>query len=85
VVVLNNGSNYGARSSVLCSIFFKISLYPFAKLTLKTPHQMIGYTAFVDLQATERRPITLQTNEPVREASAPMLISTQQVIGNLSR
>jgi CubicO group peptidase (beta-lactamase class C family) len=76
VVVLNNGSNYGARSSVMQHILK--SFIPSAKLPENSPTDWVQ--ALVDQQIQEEADY-LANYEPVREASLPMQISNKQIIG----
>ncbi len=77
VVVLNNGSNYGARSSVMQHILK--SFIPTQRLPKDTPNDWVQ--AFVDLQA-EQEAKYFANYQPVPEASLPMQISNQQLIGS---
>jgi CubicO group peptidase (beta-lactamase class C family) len=76
VVVLNNGSNYGARTSVMQHILK--SFIPRAKLPEDSPSDWVQ--ALVEHQAREEADY-LANYEPVREASVPMQISNKQIIG----
>ncbi|GAC29736.1 serine hydrolase [Brumicola pallidula] len=76
VVVLNNGSNYGARSSVMQHILK--SFIPSAKLPEDSPSDWVK--TFVDLQAKQEADY-LANDEPVREATTLMQISNKQIIG----
>jgi CubicO group peptidase (beta-lactamase class C family) len=77
VVVLNNGSNYGARSSVMQHILK--SFIPTQRLPDTTPSDWVQ--AFVDLQA-EQEADYFANYQPVPEASLPMRVSAQQLIGS---
>ncbi|PKI02402.1 serine hydrolase [Glaciecola sp. 33A] len=76
VVVLNNGSNYGARSSVMQHILK--SFIPSSKLPEDSPSDWVK--AFVDLQAKQEANY-LANYEPVREATTLMQVSNKQIIG----
>lgn len=77
VVILNNGSNYGARSSVMQHILK--SFIPIQRLPDTTPTDWVQ--AFVDLQA-EQEADYFANYQPVPEASLPMRVSNQQLIGS---
>ncbi|AEP30684.1 serine hydrolase [Brumicola nitratireducens] len=77
VVVLNNGSNYGARSSVMQHILK--SFIPIQRLPDTTPNDWVQ--AFFDLQA-EQEAEYFANYQPVPEPSLPMRVSQQQLIGN---
>ena len=76
VVVLNNGSNYGARSSVMQHILK--SFIPSAKLPKDSPSDWVN--AFVDLQAKQETNY-IANYEPVPEATSLMQVSNKQIIG----
>jgi CubicO group peptidase (beta-lactamase class C family) len=76
VVVLNNGSNYGARTSVMQHILK--SFVPSAKLPEGSPSDWVQ--ALVAQQAQEEATY-LANYEPVSDASNPMQISNKQIIG----
>jgi hypothetical protein len=76
VVVLNNGSNYGARTSVMQHILK--SFVPSAKLPAGSPSDWVQ--ALVAQQAQEEATY-LANYEPVSDASNPMQISNKQIIG----
>jgi CubicO group peptidase (beta-lactamase class C family) len=77
VVVLNNGSNYGARSSVMQHILK--SFIPTQRLPDTTPTDWVQ--AFVDLQA-EQEANYFANYQPVPEGALPMQVSEQQLIGS---
>jgi CubicO group peptidase (beta-lactamase class C family) len=76
VVVLNNGSNYGARSSVMQHILK--SFIPSAKLPDDAPSDWIQ--ALVNQQA-QKEADYLANYEPVSDAAVPMQISNEEIIG----
>jgi CubicO group peptidase (beta-lactamase class C family) len=76
VVVLNNGSNYGARTSVMQHILK--SFIPSSKLPDDSPSDWIQ--ALVNQQAQEEADY-IANYEPVSDAAAPMQISNKQIIG----
>jgi CubicO group peptidase (beta-lactamase class C family) len=76
VVVLNNGSNYGARTSVMQHILK--SFIPSTKLPDDSPSDWIQ--ALVNQQAQEETDY-IANYKPVRDATAPMQISNKQIIG----
>jgi CubicO group peptidase (beta-lactamase class C family) len=76
VVVLNNGSNYGARSSVMQHILK--SFIPSSKLPKGSPSDWVE--AFVGLQAKQEANY-LANYKPVREATGLMQVSNKQIVG----
>jgi CubicO group peptidase (beta-lactamase class C family) len=76
VVVLNNGSNYGARTSVMQHILK--SFIPSTKLPDDSPSDWIQ--ALVNQQAQEETDY-IANYKPVSDATAPMQISNKQIIG----
>jgi CubicO group peptidase (beta-lactamase class C family) len=76
VVVLNNGSNYGARTSVMQHILK--SFIPSTKLPDDSPSDWIQ--ALVNQQAQEEADY-IANYKPVSDAAAPMQISDKQIIG----
>jgi CubicO group peptidase (beta-lactamase class C family) len=76
VLVLNNGSNYGARSSVMQHILK--SFIANDKLAKDSPSDWVQ--AFINLQA-EQEAKYLANYEAVPPATLPMQISSSQIIG----
>ena len=76
VVILNNGSNYGARSSVMQHILK--SFIPSEKLPADSPNDWVK--AFIDLQAEQEAKYLANFN-PVPEGSEAMQVSNSQLIG----
>lgn len=77
VVLLNNGSNYGARSSVMQHILK--SFIPKQRLPENSPTDWVQ--AFTELQA-EQEAKYLENYEAVPEASLPMSVTTQAILGD---
>jgi CubicO group peptidase (beta-lactamase class C family) len=77
VVVLNNGSNYGARSSVMQHILK--SFIPAQRLPDTSPTDWVE--AFVELQA-EQEAEYYANYQPVLQPSLPMQVSNPQIIGS---
>lgn len=77
VAVLNNGSNYGARASVMQHVIK--SFIPAHRLPQDTPSDWVQ--SFVKLQAKQEKDY-LDNYEPVAAPSVPMLVSNEAIIGN---
>jgi CubicO group peptidase (beta-lactamase class C family) len=77
VVLLNNGSNYGARSAVMQHILK--SFIPKQRLPENSPSDWVQ--AFTELQA-EQEAKYLENYEAVAEASLPMSVTKEAILGD---